>query len=575
MIDKISLKFGSSPTENKLILDVTPITIFVGPNNSGKSRILKEINQFCSNGQYDQRNVIIESIELHKLEETLGEEILSHLVKEPLENEALHEGHIILGNFQNRRQIPKRDLKESFNKPNEGHYRQWFCEWFLQFNTLFLNGEGRMYLTHEQSAGNLQTPPENSLSALFRDDKKRSEVRRIILDAFNMYFVIDPTDLGKLKVKLSEEAPKSELEERGIHHEAVEFHKKAKSIQQLSDGVKAFTGIILEIISGDPMILLIDEPEAFLHPSLSFKLGKEVAISASEQKKNVFVSTHSSNFLMGCVQSGVPLNIVRLTYSQNIGTARLLPSNKLLTLMRNPLMRSTGVINGLFYEAVIVTESDADRAFYQEINDRLLKYFPKYGISNCLFINAQNKQTVHHIVKPLREIGIPAAAIVDIDILKEGGIVWANFLGCANVPEILSKSLGNTRNALKTKFIDLNLDMKRNGGVSSLPEEEKEVANNLFDQLNSYGLFVVRNGELESWLKDLDVSGHGPKWLIEIFEKMGENPDSSNYYKPNEGDVWKFISSIKSWITNPEKREYHFDQQKKYILLTMHHKTFA
>jgi hypothetical protein len=37
--------------------------------------------------------------------------------------------------------------------------------------------------------------------------------------------------------------------------------------------------------------------------------------------------------------------------------------------MRNPLLRSTGVLSGLFYEFVIVTEADADRAFYQEIND--------------------------------------------------------------------------------------------------------------------------------------------------------------------------------------------------------------
>lgn len=411
-----------------------------------------------------------------------------------------------------------------------------------------------MQLTNEKQGGNLQSPPINSLSALFRDDEKRSEVRRIVYDAFKLYFVIDPTDLGKLKVKLSESSPKSDLEERGIHKEAIEFHKKAKPIEQLSDGVKAFTGIILEIIAGDPMVLLIDEPEAFLHPSLSFKLGKEVAISASKQHKNVFVSTHSAHFLMGCIQSGIPLNIVRLTYSQDIPTARILPSNNILNLMRNPLMRSTGIINGLFYEAVVVTESDADRAFYQEINERLLKYSPENGISNCLFVNAQNKQTVHQIIKPLRDLGIPTVAIVDIDILKEGGKVWNDFLDCANVPDILIKSLGSMRQEIKNKFTSLNLDMKREGGVTALPKAEQEVLNNIFDQLNNYGLFVVRNGELECWLKELRATGHGPKWLIEIFEKMGEIPDHVNYLKPKDDDVWKFLNVINKWITNPNKK---------------------
>ena len=50
---------------------------------------------------------------------------------------------------------------------------------------------------------------------------------------------------------------------------------------------------------------------------------------------------------MGCVQSGVPINIVRLTYTQGDATARLLPNDKLLQLMRNPLLRSTGVVDGL------------------------------------------------------------------------------------------------------------------------------------------------------------------------------------------------------------------------------------
>ena len=53
-------------------------------------------------------------------------------------------------------------------------------------------------------------------------------------------------------------------------------------------------------------------------------------------------------------------------------------------------------------------------------NERLLAENDPRGISNCLFLNAQNKQTVWDIVKPLRELGIPALAIVDIDILKDG-----------------------------------------------------------------------------------------------------------------------------------------------------------
>ena len=112
---------------------------------------------------------------------------------------------------------------------------------------------------------------------------------------------------------------------------------------------------------------------------------------------------------MGCLQSGVPVTIVRLTYHLDVPTARLLEASEIVRLMRNPLLRSTGVLNALFYESVVVTEADTDRAFYQEINERLQVGKPTWGIPNCLFLNAQNKQTIPTIVGPLRNLGIAAA----------------------------------------------------------------------------------------------------------------------------------------------------------------------
>jgi hypothetical protein len=344
------------------------------------------------------------------------------------------------------------------------------------------------------------------------------------------------------------------LEERGIHSEAVAYHAAALPIEQASDGVKAFTGIITEIIAGDPQIMLIDEPEAFLHPALAYTLGKEISLASAGSRKRLFVSTHSSSFVMGCIQSGTPVNIVRLTYRRNVATARLLPSRDILRLMRNPLLRSTGVLNGLFYEFVIVTESDADRAFYQEVNERLLRFKPELGIPNCLFLNAQNKQTVRTIIRPLRELGIPAAGVVDIDVLKEGGSVWTDFLSSGFVPEMEQQPLGSLRAAVLQKFTATGKDMKRDGGIDLLSASEREAASNLFDKLAQYGLFVVRRGELESWLPQLKASGHGPSWLIEVFEKMGEDPETPKYLRPAADDVWEFIGFIRTWLAEPGRR---------------------
>ena len=378
-------------------------------------------------------------------------------------------------------------------------------------------------------------------------------MRRIIFEAFGSYFILDPSQGGTLRIRFSESAPTNAYQEFGLHKEALEFYANAQLIDIASDGVKAFTGMIIEIIAGDPRILLIDEPEAFLHPSLAFTLGKEISQAAQAANKRVFSSTHSPSFVMGCVHSGTPLNIIRLTYRNKIPTARLLPSDKILTMMRNPLLRSTGVLSGLFYEFVVVTEGDSDRAFYQEINERLLRFKREWGIPNCLFINAQNKQTLRTIIQPLRSLGIPVAAIADIDIIKDGGMNWTNLLSAANVPPIQQEGLNIQRATVKRVMEATGLDMKRKGGIDILSDtQQKEGAKNLLDTIKEYGIFIVPRGELESWLIKLGVKErHGPEWLVEIFELMGEDPNSNRYVKPTEDDVWLFMSEIKNWLMNP------------------------
>jgi len=308
------------------------------------------------------------------------------------------------------------------------------------------------------------------------------------------------------------------------------------------------------LLAGDPKITLIDEPEAFLHPALSNKLGKEIGTSLRNSDKRLLVATHSSSFLMGCIQSGAPLNIVRLTYKNGIPTSRILPKEKILHLMRHPLLRSTGILNGLFFESVIVTEADSDRAFYQEINERLLSEGDSRGINNCLFINAQNKQTVWEIVKPLRELGIPTVGIVDIDVLKEGGKVFTKLLEGSFIPQLNHLPFHNQRKSLNQILNDTGLNWKIKGGIDLLNPQNKEACSNFLNQLLEYGVFIIKKGELESWLKSLSATGHGSNWLIDIFSKMGDNPESEDYIKPTNGDVWDFIGDIKKWIENTNRK---------------------
>ncbi|MGN5191483.1 ATP-dependent nuclease [Aeromonas veronii] len=552
MISNIKIKFGKAPGSPKEVIEATPITVFVGPNNSGKSKILSEIEQLCRSGNKDSTTLILDELVFCGLSDEKAREAIEHIRQQPNLGEAINVDHVLIGSRYGRQQVNLEQIIHFIRNPHENLPA--FCQWFLTHSTLILDGRSRINLVNQQPAGDLQAAPQTSFQVLFRDDAKRKEVRRMVSEAFGTFFVIDPTNVGKFRIRLAPRAPSNDQEERGLHAEAVSYHAGSQLIDTASDGVKAFTGIVTEIMAGDPRVLLIDEPEAFLHPSLASKLGYEVSRAALTADKRVFVSTHSPAFVMGCIQSGAPVNIVRLTYRNGVATSRVLPSSEILELMRNPLLRSTGVLSGLFYEFVVVTESDADRAFYQEINERLIRLKPEWGIPNCLFINAQNKQTIHTIIRPLRKLGIPAIGIVDIDVLKEGGVVWSNLLSGANIPEITIQALAATRAAIKKAMDSSGKDMKRDGGVEILDGQDRDALNDLLSQLNEYGVFVVPGGELECWLKFLGATGHGPAWLISTFEKMGEDPDDQNYVQPTEDDVWEFMANVKRWLTNPNRK---------------------
>lgn len=557
MIEKIQLKFGRNPLE-KLEFDTTPITVFVGPNNSGKSKVLREIESFARTTKLHPSNVLVDKITLQSIEEVEIDKELKEITVEALPSENMHGNNIVISKVSSqtntviRKQLSPLTLKQEAKYPNNGE--SIYYKSYLDLFTLRLDGTNRLNLLVEQQAGDLLKVPSNHLSHLFINNALRLQLRKIIFDAIGRYFVIDPTNIGKLRVKLSDKEPNSERQEKGWEEESIEFHSQAFPIELASDGVKAFVGILSTLIAGDPKIMLIDEPEAFLHPGLANILGKEIGKILRESKKRLFVSTHSSSFLMGCIQSSTPLNIARLTYKNNIATARILPQDKILHLMRHPLLRSTGVLNGLFYESVIVCEADSDRAFYQEINERLLAENDERGIANTLFINAQNKQTVWEIVKPLRELGIPAVGIVDIDVLKEGGTVFTKLLEGSFIPTLNHQSFHSQRQAILNLFKESGKDMRRDNGINILNGENYEACNNFFDQLKEYGVLIVKNGELESWLKELGATSHGSNWLINIFQKMGENPLEDDYLKPSDNDVWNFLGEVKSWLNNENRK---------------------
>lgn len=552
MLISLTLAAGPSLRDSGFDIKLSPVTVFVGPNNSGKSLALQEIANVCR-GATSQHLKVVRSVTFKSLSEAEADAVVDEVASQLLQGELLQPDHVVIQTQHVRHQVPRQTLRQTLATPNVEHQRGILGQWILGPKIISLDGPARIGLVNQQHAGDLLAPPQSSFQTLLRDNTKRGEVQRIIKDALGIHFLIDPTNLGTLRIRFSTVAPPNGIE-RSLSEETMAFMNNATLVDQFSDGVKAFTGMVTEMVAGRPRVLLIDEPEAFLHPALARRLGQEVARAAKAEDRHVFISTHSPAFLMGCIQSGAPVTIVRLTYRDGVATSRVLTNDELIPLMRNPLLRSAGVMEALFFEHVVVTESDADRAFYQEINERLLLEHDSRGIPNCLFLNAQNKQTLKTIVAPLRALGIPVAAIADIDVLKDGGQVWTSLAQAASLPDLLSGPLGQVRGQLKERLVATGKEMKRDGGIDLLHGKDREAAGEFLDQLGAYGIFVVPGGELESWLKPLGASGHGPTWLVNMFSAMGEASVQATYVRPASDDVWSFMGLVSRWLLRPDRK---------------------
>lgn len=556
MLKRLILKFGSTGASDPLSFEPSGMTVLVGPNNSGKSLFLNELALFLKNGGLTNGKLkhthIIDSIAPAPIDEPEAAELMGSVPRVRDES-----GREIGGQFQKVEPLTESDFRVGYGaSPFTTHLAgnsDVFLMAFVWLFTVVLDGYSRISLTLPREFNDLQNPPKNILDALFRDHAARARVSKITHEAFGYYFVIDPTGLTNFRIRLSRRPPSDVYEEQALDARARTFHAEAAPITDFSDGIKAFVGMCAAIMMSNYRVIVVDEPEAFLHPPLARRLGSTLASIAAERQGNVFAATHSAEFLIGCIQAGMPVNVIRLTYKNGAPTARMLNSETLRGMMLDPLLRSSGVLGGLFFESVVVCEADADRAFYSEVNERMLAS-GHGGAPDALFLNAHSWQTVGRIVRPLRSMGVPAVAIVDLDVIKRQGTEWEGLLAPAGIPKLLIESLSTLRGQVLSRLNATVPDWKR-VGIRGLGRTDLTAAEELIETLARFGVFLVPCGELECWLPSLRIPlGNKADWLVQVFEKMGTDPSEPGYLGPSIGDVWDFMQKVAAWIRDPRRK---------------------
>jgi hypothetical protein len=473
----------------------------------------------------------MDDIILGKLDEIVG------LLKQS------HKGLLhLLNNVQQR---PARDLILSGIVNLRGYFEH------IQGPVAFLDGKTRLSLIQPERTGSLRTrrSEEGMLMSLRNDRKQLDRLRKYVLDAFGRYAVLDILDLQELKLVLSDAPPPANIEDR-LDDEARAYFQKCTELSEFSDGVRTYIGLHAHLLSQDCNYAMIDEPEAFLHPPLARRLGANLTSLAAERGTYIFAATHSPDFVMGCLSTGHPVNIIRLGYKDGHGSARLLDPARLAEMMQDPLVRSTGALSALFHEAVVLCEGPSDRVFYSEINERLVRHDASYPrrMQSCLFLEVGGKEAVPKVFEPLIRTGVPVACVIDLDLLNAANVL-NKLLKARGAHDTLVSSLTNMRGQVLTIFKDRK-DLLKRGGIAALTDPAERAALQTFlDNLARFGIFLPERGEVETWLPALGCLGVGKSgWLPAILEKMGTTDGG---LAPAPDDVWAFLRRLAAWLDQP------------------------
>ena len=201
MIDKITFTAGPMVGSAPLVIEVGSLTIFVGPNNSGKSQALRDIEILLAS------NIPQKVISHVSIKNILPEEILDAL--RPMIRK-LKNGNISISSLKQRVNTLFRfsDFEERIQNVSMAR------GFIYNHLTQRLDGEARLSLLNPVNSGDLLDPQTSELSNIFHNESLRKRILALTYTALQRCLVIGPTALGCWRGRRALRPPSYESEQR-------------------------------------------------------------------------------------------------------------------------------------------------------------------------------------------------------------------------------------------------------------------------------------------------------------------------------------------------------------------------
>ncbi|MFN0096136.1 MAG: AAA family ATPase [Dehalococcoidia bacterium] len=524
---------GSRPGAAPARVGRSSIILIVGPNGSGKSVALRELQQRWSTiGHEPSRVVNRVNVTIPGTWEALCD-LLGLGRNVDVGGTWRYPQSTRRGNAPTYHQEPILQLKQYWDNGSYDSVREIIGGKFVYL----LDARSRFELLQPSERLALTADPATPIHALHKSKPLQRTCRRWCYEAFGKYLVIDEREATLLRLAMSSKDPDQSVFGTGPD---LEYLSETTDLSSEGDGVQAFIAILTAVAAFSERLILVDEPDSFLHPSASRVLGRALVDVVKGRNASVVVATHSADFVYGCIESGEPVSVVRLGWDGTVATASAIDPDTLSDLSRDPYLRTTEPLRALFHRAAVVTEGEDDRAFYDQMN-HLLRQAGR-GLDDTLFVRTIGKDRIHGLVAKLRRLGVPTAAVVDSDWLS--GSVSLARVHELGVPTEVWERVRQERDSILDTVRRRSSDAKN---VGSWDGSELARWDELRRVLSTYGVFVVARGALESWL-----GGRLANSKPNVFEKA-VGLTASGEVVPGDGDVWSFLDEIEAWVANPNR----------------------
>lgn len=457
---------------------------------------------------------------------------------------------------------------------------------FYKLFYTFLSTENRLNLTKPIQLMNFQDSQAISVINKLRTDQEMiTKLNSFLNNSFKKAIEIDDKNIDP-QSQISYIIGDFEKIENLVNCKKRDFYNQKDEYEALNDqgdGIRSTVAILASLIVNRNQLYLIDEPETFLHPPQARQLGRD--IGQLSRGKQSFIATHNIDFIRGVLESDSQrVKIIKIDRIGNDNEYNCLNNKSVKEIAEDKNLKYSNLLNGLFYERVILCEDESDCKFYSAI----LETINTEVYQSTLFCAVGGKGQFKRIIALLKELHINWYIIADLDLINSGKDVEdiLNSVKPDNYKEVkdshkdflnlfkervdsqIKKQVDiqghindifkevqkdkymsdETANRIKELLKNTNsFHLLKTSGVSAIPSGD---CTNKFITVNKYlkenHIFLLECGEIERLIKT--IPGHGIKWVDKVLESY-PNMEDEIY---NEAKIFmqEIVNAI---LENPSK----------------------